>query len=183
MAGQTPKYCYTLHLKKIVALLQFNVNDLLLLLGNTQPYLDRLSDQQHPIPCRVPDPIQTALQPALFGYGFIVVTTNQSLNNVDRRPVLGLPGQELGLFKHVHCNPKQGGVVKPTNVTTRMIVDKILSSLICHSTCFLIGKHTNLMGEQYIREHCLIKKNFRHSALLEIVLYIRFRYSTPLMEC
>ena len=79
--------------------------------------------------------------------------------NVDRRPVFGLPGQELGLFKHVHCNPKQGRVVKPTNATTRIIVDKILSSLICHSTCFLIGKHTNLMGEQYIREHWLIKKS------------------------
>ena len=40
-----------------------------------------------------------------------------------------------------------------TNATTIMIVDKIWSSFICHSTCYLIGEHTNLMGEQYIREH------------------------------
>ena len=66
--------------------------------------------------------------------------------------VWGLPGQELGLCKHVHCNRKVGRVVKPTNVTTKMIVDKIWwfgMSL----DLILIGEHANLMGEQYVREH------------------------------
>ena len=80
-------------------------------------------------------------------------TTNQSLNNVDHRPVWGLPGQELSLCKHVHGNPKKGRVLKPTDATSRIIVDEIRSSLICHSICILMGEHTNLMGEQYIGEH------------------------------
>ena len=85
---------------------------------------------------------------------------------MDHRPVWGLPGQELGLCKHVHCNPKQGRVLKPTNATTRMIEHKTRSSLIYHSTCFLMGEHTNLMGEQYVREHFDYsenKKNFWRS--------------------
>ena len=59
---------------------------------NTYPcFLDRLLDQKHPplVECLTQS---TVLFSPLFGFVFIVVTTNQSINNVDRRLVWGLSG-------------------------------------------------------------------------------------------
>ena len=107
---------------------------------NTQPCLDRLPDQQHPPLIECLTQSSPLFQPSLFGFGYTVVTTNQRLNNVAHRPVWGLPGQELGLCKHTHCNPPQGRVSMPTNATTRMIEHKIRSSLIYGRTYKLNGR-------------------------------------------
>ena len=79
---------------------------------------------------------------------FIVHTT--SLNKVVHSAIWGLPGQELGLCKHVHFDPKQGKeIIK--YVLVLMYVD-------------LFGS----IRETSLQQHGQIKKRNSHA----IVVYI-----------